>query len=171
MKQIIRNRYVKAFTFSSFQERKEFLNNQVAKNILSVDETFGDNHLCYVCYDSLTKEKQFVLSFDSDESESNLNFLFWHDHNIYVLETGKRIYFLDEYLNTVVFFEITTPLVGLHLLDVNTLLLLEEAYFRVVDFKGKLLKSGAFDLISDFKIENGKLFIQTNESSQSFVLY
>ena len=170
MKQIIRNRYLMVFTFLSFQEMKVFLNHQGTKNVLSLDETFGDNYLCYVCYHSLTGEKQFVLSFSSNENEGNLNFLFWDEHKMYVLDTGQRIYLIDDRLNTVASFEITTSLVGLYLLNADTLLLLEEAYFRTVDFKGEILKSESLDLILDFKIKNNQLFIQTSKAKQNFFL-
>jgi hypothetical protein len=158
------------FTFSSFQERKIFLSHQGTKNILSIDETFGNNYLCCVCYHSLTREKQFVLSFSSNENEDNLNFLFWDEHKMYVLDTGQCIYFIDHRLNPVASFEITTPLVGLYLVNEDKLLLLEEAFFRLVNFRGKLLKSASFDLIVDFSIENNQLTIQTSEANQSFDL-
>ncbi len=161
---------VRVFTFSSFQERKVFLSNQETKNVLSIDETFGDNYLCCICYHSLTNEKQFVLSFNSDEDEENLNFLFWDKHKTCILDTGRCIYFIDDLLNPVASFELTTPLVGLYLVEEDKLLLLEEAFFRVVNFRGTLLKSASFDLIVDFSIDNNKLTIQTSKGSQSFGL-
>lgn len=164
MKQIIGNRYLKGFRFSSSEESLAFLNNQKAKIILSIEETFGENYYCYVCYHSLTREKQFVLSFSSDESEDNLNFLFWG--SIFVLDTGKNIYLIDETLNIKTSLEITTPLVGLYLINKEKLLLLEETYMRVVDCKGQIVKSELFDLIEDFNIKENTLSIQTNKENK-----
>ncbi|PGH38011.1 MAG: hypothetical protein CRN43_17810 [Candidatus Nephrothrix sp. EaCA] len=109
----------------------------------------------------MTKEKQFVLSFRSDESEDNLNFLFWD--NLFVMDTGKNVYLIDESLNIKTSFEITAPLVGLYLINKEKLLLLEEVYMRVVDYKGQIVKSELFDLIEDFSIKGNLLSVQTSE--------
>ncbi len=171
MKQIFRNKYLKVLSFYSLKEQKVFLGNQVTKNILSIDETFGDNHFCYVCYDSLSGAVQFILAFSSDENTSNLNFLFWDNHNICVLDTGRCTYLIEENLSILNSFETITPLIGFHLLNSDTLLLLEEAYFRVINSKGRILKDKSFDLISNFKIEDEKLYIQTyEEGAYSFPL-
>jgi len=161
MKQIIENRYLKGFKFSSSEEASTFCNNQKAKRSISIEDTFGENYYCYVCYHSLTKEKQFVLSFRSDESEDNLNFLFWD--NLFVMDTGKNVYLIDESLNIKTSFEITAPLVGLYLINKEKLLLLEEVYMRVVDYKGQIVKSELFDLIEDFSIKGNLLSVQTSE--------
>src|SRR6218665_1059217 len=139
MKQIIENRYLKGFKFSSSEEASTFCNNQKAKRSISIEDTFGENYYCYVCYHSLTKEKQFVLSFRSDESEDNLNFLFWD--NLFVMDTGKNVYLINK----------------------EKLLLLEEVYMRVVDYKGQIVKSELFDLIEDFSIKGNLLSVQTSE--------
>ena len=170
MKQIIGNKYLKVFKFLSSQEVSEFLNNQKTRNILSLDETFGDNYFCYVCHHSLTSEKQFVLFFSSDENEDNLSFLFWEEHKMFVLDTGKNVYLINEELNIIASFEITTPLIGLYLVNKDNLLLLEEAFFSLVDFEGKTIKNELFDLIEDFSIENGRLSIQTSEENKIFEL-
>lgn len=164
MKQIIENRYIKSFKFASSQEASTFVNNQEAKKHLSIDDTFGDNHYCYVGYHSLTKEKQFVLSFSSDESEDNLNFLFWD--SLFVLDTGKNLYLIDESLNIKTSLEITTPLVGLYLISKEKLLILEEAYMRVINYSGDTVKAELVDLIEDFSIKDNLLSIQTSEENK-----
>jgi hypothetical protein len=164
MKQIIGNKYLKSHTFSSSGEASTFFNNQVAKKTLSIDDAFGNNYYCYVCCHSLTKEKQFVLSFSSDENEDNLNFLFWNTS--FVLDTGKNIYLIDENLNIKMSFEITTPLIGLYLINDERLLLLEEAFMRVISFSGQILKSELFDLAENFSIKNNLLYIQTSDENR-----
>lgn len=170
MKQVFKNRYLKGFKFSSSQELSTFLGNQGTGNSLTIKDTFGDNYYCYVCYHSLTKEKQFVLSFSSDENEEDLNVLFWDEHKIFILDTGKNIYLIDDNLNIKSSFEVTTPLIGLYLINVDSLLLLEEAFMRVVDHNGGILKREVFDLIEDFSVKDNYLFIQTSEESKTFEL-
>ncbi|GGH68349.1 hypothetical protein [Phaeocystidibacter marisrubri] len=164
MKQIIKNSYIKAFKFTSFQEATTFVNNQDANKQLSIDDTFGDNYYCYVGYHSLTKEKQFILSFSSDESDDSLNFLFWD--SLFVLDTGNSIYLIDEDLNVKTSLEITTPLVGLYLINKEKLLVLEEAYMRVINCNGDIVKAELFDLIEDFSIKDNFLSIQTSEENK-----
>ncbi|WPQ66290.1 hypothetical protein SIO70_15625 [Chitinophaga sancti] len=164
MKQIIENRYLKAFGFSSVEEATTFYNNQKVERSLSIEDGSGDNYYCYVCCHSLTREKQFVLSFSSDKSEDNLNFLFWN--SMIVLDTGRNIYLIDENLSIKTSFEITTSLVGLYLINDERLLLLEEAYMRVIDYRGQILKSELFDLIDDFSIKGNVLSLQTNDNNK-----
>lgn len=164
MKQIIENRYLKGYTFPSSKEAITFFNNQKAKNSLSIEDAFGDNHYCYVCYHSLTREKQFALYFGSDEIEEKLNFLFWN--RSFVVDTGNNIYLLEENLNIKASFEITTPLVGFYLIDKENLLLLEKAYMRVINYKGEIVKNASFNLIEDFSIKGSLLSIQTSEESK-----
>lgn len=170
MKYIINNKYVKTFKFSSYKEAAYFLGNQKPDKILSLDETFGDSYFCYVCHHSLTRQKQFVISFSSDVNEESLNFLFWTDHDKIVLDTGKLIYLIDIDLKIIASFDITTPLIGLYQLDKNRLLLLEEAFLRVIDHEGKILRSELFDLAEDFSIEDCQLSIQTRDDRKTFNL-
>lgn len=163
MKQIVRNRYLKEFKFSSADELSVFIGNQVAKLCLSIDDTFGYNYYCYICYHSLTKEKEFILSFSSDENEDDFSLLFWNSE--FILNTGKKIYLIDERLKIKKSIEITTPLIGMYLINNEKFLLLEEAYMRIVDYHGQVLRSELFDLIEDFSIENDLLFVQTSEEN------
>lgn len=164
MKQIIKNSYLKGFKFSSPEEASTFHNNQKAKKSLSIVDAFGDNYYCYVCFHSLTREKQFALSFNSNESEDNLNFLFWESS--LVMDTGKSIYLIDENLNIKASHEITTPLIGLYLINNEKLLLLEESYMRIVDYKGQIIQSELFDLIEDFGIKDNLLSIKTSKKDK-----
>lgn len=164
MKQINGNIYIKVFKFDSSQELSTFVRNQGAEKNLSIDNAFGSNYYCYVGYHSLTRDKQYVLSFSSDESEDNLNFLCWD--GLLVLDTAKNIYLIDESLNIKASIEITTPLVGLYLINKEKLLILEEAYLRVINYKGEITKTEVFDLLEDFSIKDNLLSIQTSEESK-----
>jgi hypothetical protein len=79
-----------------------------------------------------------------------LIFLFWN--NTLVLGTGKNIYLIDENLNVKTSLDVTTPLIGLYLVNNEKLLLLEESYVRVVNYNGEIIKSELFDLIENFNI-------------------
>lgn len=164
MKQIVKNTYIKTFKFTSLQEISIFINNQEIKKYLFIDDTCGNNYYSYVGYHSLTKEKQFILSFSSDDSDDNLNFLFWN--GLFVLDTGKNIYLIDESLNIKTSLEITTPLIGLYLINNEKLLILEEAYLRVVNYNGDVVKAELFDFIEDFSIKNNLLSIQTSKENK-----
>jgi hypothetical protein len=168
MKQIIENKYLKSFNFSSSEEASNFFNNQKAKRCLAIKDTFGENYYCYVCYHSLTQEKEFILSFSSDENEDSLNLLFWN--NTLVFDTGKRIYLLDEYLNIKTSLEISICLIGLYLITNDRLLILEEASFKVTDYIGKIIMSESLNLIEDYNIEDNVLSIQTSEENIVFEL-
>lgn len=164
MKQIVNNKYIKGFKFSSPEEVATFFSNQKANCSLSIEDTFGDNYYCYVCYHSLTEEKLFALSFSSDENEDDLSFLFWN--SLFVVDTGKNVYLIDETVNIKTSLETTTALIGLYEINSENLLVLEEAYMRVIDCNGQTLKSELFDLIEDFSIKDNVLFIQTSEENK-----
>lgn len=164
MKQVFNNSYIKVFKFTSSEEASNFANNQGANKVLSIDDTFGGIHYCYVAYHSLTKEKLFVLSFSSDENEYNLNFLYWD--NSFVLETGKNIHLIDETINIKASLEVTTPLIGLYLVKKERLLVLEEAYMRMIDRNGDIVKAELFDLIEDFSIKDNLLSVQSSEENK-----
>ncbi len=161
MKQVIQNRYLKGFSFSSSEEALTFSNSQKVNKSLSLEKTFGDNYYCYVCYHSLTQERLFTLSFSSDESEDNLSVLYWN--NLLVLDTGKNIYLIDETVNIIASLEITTPLVGLYVISNKKLLVLEEAFIRVINNNGEVVKSELTDLIENFSIEDNLLSVYTSE--------
>lgn len=170
MKQIFKNGYVKSFSFTSIQEVEVFLHNQETKNILVLNETYGDYQYCYVWYDSLTGQKQFIVSFSSDDKEDNLNLLVWDRTEILVVDTGKNLYLINKKLNIKACFDITTPLIGLCLTSGNNLLVLEEAAFRLVNSEGKILNSELFDLIENFAIDRDQLSIHTSTDHKIYKL-
>lgn len=164
MRQVIRNKYLKGFSFLSLREALTFLDNQGVNKNLSLEDTFGENYYCYICYHSLTQEKLFSLSFSSDESEDNLNIMYWND--LIVLDIGKKIYLIDDFLEIRSSIEITTPLVGLYVINDERLLVLEEAFVRVINNKGEVVRAELTDLIEDFSVKDNLLFIQTNEENK-----
>ena len=164
MKQIIENKYLIGFKFSYFKEASTFFSNQKAKRSLVINDTYGDSYYCYVCYHSLTRETEFVLSFSSDLSEDNLNFLFWE--NMFVLDTGKSVYLIDENLKIKTSFEIYTRVVGLYFVNKEKLLILEEAGLRVINYNGDIVKAEWLDFIEDFSIIDNLLSIQTSEEKK-----
>jgi len=170
MKLIVENKYIKTFSFRTYQESSTFVDKQEAKFKLSLNETYGDNFICYVCYDSLTQQKLFAISFESDEDLDNLNLLTWIENRLLVLDSGKRIYVIDDSLNIVSSLEITTPLVGLHVINRDSLLVLEEASMRIINPEGVVLKSELFDLMENFTIANDILFVNTSDGNKAFDL-
>lgn len=87
-----------------------------------------------------------------------------------VLDTGANIYLIDEELNVVTSIEVTSPLIGLYVIDNEKILILEEIFIRIVDCKGQIIKSHSSDLIEGFSIQENSLYIQTSEGSRTIVL-
>ncbi len=171
MKQIFENQYIKSFRFNSARELSDFTINQNIKNKITLENSYGDNYYCYIGYHSLTKEIKFIISFNSEEHEDNLNLLFWKKNNLLVVETGKIICFIDYKLNLKITLDITTPLIVLYLTLKNNLLILEEASLKLVNSTGTILRHELFDLIETFYIENDQLFICTSEGeNKMFIL-
>jgi hypothetical protein len=168
MRQIFQNRFLRSYQFSNAVEQTAFIQRVSATRVLSIEESDGQNPICCVGRNSLTHEAEFVLSFRSDSSEEYLNFLFWD--GTMVLDTGKTVYLIDEKLSIIASLDITTPLIGLYLVTKEKLLLLEEAYLRVIDHDGHVLKSEIFDLIEEFSVDDGVLAVKTNEESRSINL-
>jgi hypothetical protein len=170
MKQVFKNRVIKAYVFNSYEELSTFKSNQQIPNFLELDNTFGNLYICYICYDSLTQKKIFSISFSSDSSEEQLFFYAWQESKLMVVDTGREIYLIDNELRIVASFDITSPLIGIHVTKPNNLLVLEEASLKLIDFEGKILMNSMFDLIEEFDINDNILSIRTAEESKQFEL-
>ncbi|MFM7021955.1 MAG: hypothetical protein ACKOXB_03185 [Flavobacteriales bacterium] len=170
MRQIFKNKYIKAYKFLSVSESDTFRNNQNVNAILKIDESYGDCFYSYVCHNSLTSEKEFAIFFSSDEKEDKLNFMFWESANLFVLDTGRNIYLLNGDLKIIKSLEIGTPLIGLYLTDEENLVLLEEASYRLVNKRGEVHVNELFDLIENFSLSGSKLIIKTSEGNKIFEL-
>jgi hypothetical protein len=168
MKYIINNTFLKEFRFSSSQEVSDFLSNQKNVNVLTLTDGFGSNHYCYVSYHSLNENAQFIISFSTDEKDSNLNTLFWSDEKTLVVDVGNNLFFIKENLEIEGPLEITTPLIGLYLIDKHRLLVLEEAFVRIVDSNSRVLKKALFNLIENFNIEDSQLIVFTEDGQEVF---
>ncbi|UTA66457.1 hypothetical protein [Emticicia sp. 21SJ11W-3] len=168
MNQIVNNIFIKTYKFNSSREASTFLNNQVTDKILYLNGTYGDYYYCSVGYHSLTREKKFVLAFDSDFREDNLNLLFWD--NSLVLDTGRSIYFIDENLNVKAQIEFSGLLNGLYLINVEKLLVLGEIFLTVINYDGVVVMDESFDRIEHFNIKDNVLSIQTSEENKVFQL-
>lgn len=145
------------------------MRNQNCKVYLPIQDSDGDIYYCCILCHSLTGESQSAFSFTSYQEEENLNLLFWDNKKLLVLDNGKQIYLIDDSLTIRASFEITTPLIGLYLVG-DKLLILEEAFLRVVDSQGNVLECEVFDLIENFDLVGNTLFIQTNEGKRKFDL-
>ena len=170
MRQIVNNRFLKSFTFNSHEELSKFTDNQEVNKSLWIDDYIGNQYICYVCCDSLTSEKIFHLSFSSDRHESELNFLFWDQSKLLVVESNSQVNLIDEDLTILSSLEITSPIIGFHVTNMNNLLVLAETSMRLVDFEGRVLMWEVFDLVEEFSLDENTLRIKTVEESKSFIL-
>jgi len=77
------------------------------------------------------------------------------------IETGKRVYLVNEDLFIINSMDVTSPIVGFLITNTNNLLIMEETSVTLVDFEGKLLMEELFDLIEDFELNGSTLTIKT----------
>jgi len=77
------------------------------------------------------------------------------------IETGKRVYLVNEDLFIINSMDVTSPIVGFLITNTNNLLIMEETSVTLVDFEGKLLMEELFDLIEDFDLNGSTLTIKT----------
>ncbi|WP_243018428.1 MULTISPECIES: hypothetical protein [Candidatus Cardinium] len=170
MRQVICNRFIELLKFRSHKEISTFISNQTISSILLLEESFGDIYYCYAGYHSLTNQKQFIISFNSDEDESNLHLLFWLSAELLVIETGRMIYCIDNKLSIKYHFDFITPLLGLYVTNTNNLLILDCMSIKIVTPQGVIVQDDSFDLIEDFSITGSYLSIKTSEGSKKFSL-
>lgn len=165
MKQIFLNTYLKTYTFDGYDDLKNFLKKNDNKKTLTLKETFGDFYYCFTLCDSLTGDKDFIISFSSDEKIENISILFWARFDLIVLNTGNLIYLIDKKIGIIDKYNVATPLIGFYEID-DKLLILEEASLKIINQNGENLKSKQFDLITDFSIREKILYIKTNNDEQ-----
>ncbi len=170
MKQIIKNRYLKSVSFNSYNELNEYVKSLKVKNELALKDSFGDYYYCYSFIDSLTSENEFCITFSTDEREENLSILLWDAMDLFILNSGVKIYFITHDLTIINSFDITSPLVGLQVLNGDKILILEEATLRVISSNGKIEQEELFDLMLDFHLEGSKLSITTEGYKKNYIL-
>jgi hypothetical protein len=167
---IIDNSFFKEYVFESYRELSTFLNNQQVEKRLSVNDYSGDYYYCYISVDALTKEKRFLISFSSDFPEDKINFVLWNEKGKMLIDTGKMLYLVDGNLTLNKSFETATPLIGLHFISEDKILLLEEIVLRIIDFNGNIVKEEQFDIIRDFSIKDNMVFINNDDGQLVFEL-
>ena len=163
MKYIVNNAYIESYSFLKVLEIKQFIQKQSIPKLI-LEQDYGDNYFCYIFHDALTQEKKFLLSFSTYVKEDNIYFLFWNEYTIWVIYTGRYVYIIDDKIQVRIFFEITTPLVGMYLLPHNkAVLILEETQVRVIDHNGEILKDDNIGFVESFDIHEGLLSIYTED--------
>lgn len=164
MRQIFQNRFLRGYQFSNSIEQATFVENVSATRVLTIEESDGQNPICYVGRNSLSHEAEFAIAFRSDLSEENLNLVSWNNRIIF--DSGCMVYFVTPEIVLQTSLELTSPLIGLHVISESKLLILEEVFMRIVDRDGRILKSESFDLISDVVLENKRIVLSTDNGNQ-----
>ncbi|MCC5945593.1 MAG: hypothetical protein JJT94_11715 [Bernardetiaceae bacterium] len=160
MKMIFKNKYVKFYQFNSEAEFKTFVTNQGTINKLILEEQGGEFWYCYVGYDSLTSDKLFIIGFDSDSKQEELNLLLWTNSNLMVLDNQNEVFIVADNMELIASYTIVTPLIGFYITESNSLLILEEAAMKLVSQNGDILKNEQFDLLDDYQIIDNQLCIK-----------
>ena len=166
MRHVFKNRFIKSYLFRSADEQSRFVQNLGMVKDLWLDDSIGENYLCYVCRDSLSRKVLFCISFCTENQEEDLNIIYWHESSLMVIETGKRVYLVNEDLFIINSLDVTSPIVGFLITNTNNLLIMEEASVRLVDFEGKILLEELFDLIEDFDLNGSTLTIKTAKETE-----
>lgn len=170
MKIILENRYIKSYKFNNKVEHDIFLANQIISKKLILAEQGERYSYCYVGYNSLNSDKLFLISFDSYNSEGELNFLFWSKNNLMVIDNGSEIFFINENLEVISSYSIITPLIGFYITESNALLVLEEATMKLISSSGEILRSEQFDLLDDYYVTDDVLHIRMGEINRTIDL-
>ncbi len=170
MKYIFNNSYIDIVTLYTFREQSDYLNRLGTVKKLNLDTYNGDFYYSYVVYNSLTSEKRFVISFNSDYSEEKLNFMFWTEYEMIVLHTGRDIFLISTNCELKASIYVLTPFIGFYLIDNGNLLLLGEAEYRLINGFGQILDSKDFSRMNDWRIEGNMLLINTDEYDLRFDL-
>lgn len=165
MKFIVGNNYVQSYQFSNSLEMDYFIQKQDVPKMI-FEESCGEHYYCYIFHNALTQKKLFLIAFSSDEKEGDIGLLFWIEYATWVIYTGGYIYMLNRDMQIQISFEMFAPLIGMYLLPHdNGLLLLEEAYLRVVDHTGKILKENKLGFVEQIDIQENSLLINTEEGN------
>lgn len=168
---ITNNLYVKEYCFSSFREQTLFLSNINTQKQLVLENTYGELYYCYVFYNSITQEKEFILSFCSDFTKDNINICFWANKNIIIISFDSYIFFIDNKEAQVIKdIGLTSPLIGVYQIDDSKILVLEEAYIRTVNIYGEIVRDMTTDLIEGFNIQDNILYVFTDNNKYIYKL-
>lgn len=166
MKIIFENKYIKQYRFNNETEYRTFINNQDCNKKLILESLGKEFWYCYVGHDSLTSEKLFIISFNSDLSQDNLFFLYWGKSNLIVFDDGNKVFIIDENMKIIVTHAVVTALIGFHITESNYLLILEEATMKLLTSNGTVFKTEHFDLLEDYHIKDVQLHITTNNATK-----
>jgi hypothetical protein len=170
MKQIIKNRFIKPFSFKTYNELSYFSKSYEKGKHLWLGGLNGQHFITYQFCDSLTNEVFFLLSFSSEKMESELALMQWHESKLIVVETDIQVHLINEELSIIASLDISSPIIGFHLTPTNNLLILEEASMRLIDFEGTIIMDELFDLAEDFTLEGNILTIKTAEGKRQIEL-
>lgn len=165
MKQIFQNRFLRSIQFSNSVEESAFLDKIPTDRVLSIDTHDGQNPICYIGCNSVTQDVEYVISFRSDSNEEDLNLAFWADR--IVIDSGRMVFVITNELILRASLELTTPLIGFHLISENEMLILEEAFMRIIDKEGRVHRSESFDLITRTNFEKNRLVLITDSGERT----
>lgn len=171
MKIIVKNLYIKEYCFDSFREQVLFLDNINSPKQLVLENTYGELYYCYVFYNSITQEKDLILSFSSDSTIENINICFWTNENIVIMSFDSSIYFIDnKECRVIEEIGLTSPLIGIYQINDNKVLVLEEAYIRTINSNGKIIQDMKTELIENFTIQDHILYVMAENNKYIYEL-
>jgi len=162
MKIIFENRYIVYHVFDYEHEFNTFINNHGTTKKLILGAQGGKYFYSYVCHDSLTSDKLFMIGFDTDVEKEELHFLIWKNNHLIVFNNGSETFLINDKMEILMSFFNTTPLIGFHITKSDSLLVLAEAELKLVSKAGDILMNEQFDLLNDYYIKDDKLYIKND---------
>lgn len=161
MQLIFDNKYVRSYRFKTKKEFSFFFDHQHVTPKLILEEQGGEFWYCYVGHDSLNSNKLFAIGFDSDTSQEDLHFLYWPKSELIVLNNASEVFIINDAMKEVAKYNLIAPLIGLHITQSNTLLILGEITMKLILPNGEVLKEEWFDdLLDDYQIIKNQLHIE-----------
>ena len=170
MKQIYENKYMQSIAFGSLKELDYYLKQQPSTlEKIFINDGIYDKYYALVFCHSLIETKEFIILFGSDEDEDLQSILYWDKASLIVLNTGSRIYLINEKLEIITSFDYLSLLIGMYITTKNNLIVLGDIFVKILNMEGDIIKSESFDLIQDYSLNNDELYIKPDTGDELYI--
>lgn len=163
MKIIHNNIWFSLFATQSYREFSELISKQQHAMVLELGKVAsGLYYYCLMGKDSLTQYDIFSIRFSSDDEPKNIYFLICD--NSFILSTGSILYFVSQNIKIERSLILSAPLIGLHVIEKERILILDELSCRITSLDGEIIAEHHFDdTIEDFKLAKESLLVKIHD--------
>lgn len=163
MKTIFLNSFFEITSFAELAKCNFFLQQQRCP-VCIIEDSFGDRSFALIQKDSFSGNAVLAVGFSSDTELSELLVFYIPQLSSLIIGTNEFVFFISNKPELLMAIELSTPLVGLRMLDDGNILLLEEGAAYSIKKDGVLNWSHQFDLINSFELTNSILRLETYEN-------